>query len=481
MQPSSRGFAAPGQMRRPTGPGPMYAANHQAHAPAATQAAQAQQQQEEMRRREAQRRQARKPTDLDIDDDLAEAVITDAAILYRKLRDQEKRLDAIMTKKRLDILEGTSGQMPSEGVLRLFISNTAEAQPWQMANDGNAGFNEDGTFDFADNQARYRVKIEGKLLEGSDDADEDSELKASLPPMAPIKMSHFFKRVTVDFNRPAALQSDAFNKIEWVKKEGEADIDCIAFGRRSDEELQVTINLYLDEQPERFKLSPPLAWMLDMDTATRAEVVQGIWDYARLFKLIDHDDERRINCDDYLKQLFHNEFAYFPNLPELVSPHLSPLEPIKLPYTIRVDKDYIAPEDASTPPSKYMIWDVRVKVPSTTKRLMQAIISSPRHMANLKKVTQINDDTALLLEKARHLNSKRRFLLSLSRDPATFVKRWTSSQQRDLEIILAEAGRGAGDEGYAGEEFRRGGKDGAWGTDLAREAVGLWLARQKNH
>lgn len=104
----------------------MYAAGHQAHAPAISQAAQAQQQQDELRRREAARRQARKPTDLDIDDDLAEATITDAAILYRKLRDQEKRLDAIMTKKRLDILEGTSGQMPSEGVLRLFISNTAE-------------------------------------------------------------------------------------------------------------------------------------------------------------------------------------------------------------------------------------------------------------------------------------------------------------------------------------------------------------------
>ncbi|KAG9682846.1 hypothetical protein KCU95_g13986, partial [Aureobasidium melanogenum] len=482
MQPSSRGFAAPGQMRRPTGQGPMYAAGHQAHAPAISQAAQAQQQQDDLRRREAARRQARKPTDLDIDDDLAEATITDAAILYRKLRDQEKRLDAIMTKKRLDILEGTSGQMPSEGVLRLFVSNTAEGQPWQMANDGNAGFNEDGTFDFADNnQARYRVKIEGKLLEGSDDITEDSELKSTLPPMAPIKMSHFFKRVTVDFNRPAALQSNDFNKIEWIKKDGEPDVDCIAFGRKSDEELQVTINLYLDEQPERFKLSPPLAWLLDMDTATRADVVQGIWDYARLFKLTDPEDERRVTCDETLKQLFRHETLFFPNLPELILEHLSPLDPIKLPYTIRIDKDYIAPEDESIPPSKYMIWDIRVKVPSTTKRLMQAIISSPRHMANLKKITQVNDDTALLLEKARHLNSKRKFLLSLSRDPATFVKRWTSSQQRDLEIILAEAGRGGGDEGYAGEEFRRGGKDGAWGTDLAREAVGLWLARQKTH
>jgi SWI/SNF-related matrix-associated actin-dependent regulator of chromatin subfamily D len=388
-----------------------------------------------------------------------------------------------MTKKRLDILEGTSGQMPSEGVLRLFISNTVEGQPWQMANDGNAGFNEDGTFDFADNnQARYRVKIEGTLVEGSDDVDEDSELKAALPSMAPIKMSHFFKRVTVDFSRPPVSQSDGSSKIEWQKKEGEADVDCIAFGRKSDEELHVTINLYLDEQPERFKLSPQLAWVVDMETGTRADVVQGIWDYSRLFKLTDHDDERRVTCDETLKQLFGHDTLFFPNLPDLILRHLSPLDPIKLPYTIRVDKDYNAPEDPSVMPSQYMIWDVRVKVPSTTKRLMQAIISSPRHVANLKKIAQVNDDSALLLEKARHLNSKRKFFVSLSRDPATFVKRWTSSQQRDLEIILAEASRaGNSDEANAAEEFRKGGKDGAWGTDLAREAVGLWLARQKTH
>ena len=47
--------------------------------------------------------------------------------------------------------------------------------------------------------------------------------------------------------------------------------------------------------------------------------------------------------------------------------------------------------------------------------------------------------------------------------------------------MLAEAGRGGGDEGYAGEEFRRGGEEGVWGGVLARESVGLWLARQKAH
>lgn len=110
---------------------------------------------------------------------------------------------------------------------------------------------------------------------------------------------------------------------------------------------------------------------------------------------------------------------------------------------------------------------------------MRAIHSSPSHLANLKAIINLDDDLALMVQKIAHTNAKRKFYDSLSRDPASFVKRWISSQQRDLEVVVAEGGRGFGDEGYTGEEFRRGGKDGVWGGGLARESVGLWLARQQ--
>lgn len=112
---------------------------------------------------------------------------------------------------------------------------------------------------------------------------------------------------------------------------------------------------------------------------------------------------------------------------------------------------------------------------------MQALHASPTHLANLKAITAIDDDVALLVQKLANVNQKRKFYDSLAKDPATFIKRWVSSQQRDLEVVLAEAGRGGGDEGYAGEEFRRGGGDSVWAGTLARESVGLWLARQKAH
>ena len=91
-------------------------------------------------------------------------------------------------------------------------------------------------------------------------------------------------------------------------------------------------------------------------------------------------------------------------------------------------------------------------------------------------IVKVDDDLALLVQKIHQTNAKRKFYNNLTKDPASFVKRWISSQQRDLEIILAEATRGGGEDA-TNEEFRRGGRDGVWGSELARESVGLWLAR----
>lgn len=64
----------------------------------------------------------------------------------------------------------------------------------------------------------------------------------------------------------------------------------------------------------------------------------------------------------------------------------------------------------------------------------------------------------------------------MSKDPANFVKRWMSSQRRDLEVILGEATIGGGEDGR-GEEFRRGGSSGVWGTPVVNEAVRYMLAK----
>ena len=193
------------------------------------------------------------------------------------------------------------------------------------------------------------------------------------------------------------------------------------------------------------------------------------------------------------------ETLFFPFIPDLIHSHLQPLPPISLPYTIRVDRAYISPSaptdsDSTTTtqaPSAPTIYDLTIPLPSPLKQKMASLHQSPTHIQNLKAINTIDDDLALLVQKIGHENQKRKFLDSLARDPSRFIQRWVSSQKRDLEIVLAEGGRGYGDEssgavggtgtGYGfSEEFRKGGKDGVWGSEGVRESVGLWLSRQKH-
>ncbi|GAB7357614.1 hypothetical protein MBLNU459_g0114t1 [Dothideomycetes sp. NU459] len=489
---------------------PIYNPQPVNHPPVLTPQQEAAKAQEDKRRQEIARRQAKRPTDRTIAEDLTDVCIGDGVERYRKLRDLERKLDAVMMQKRLDVSEGVgTSSSTREGTLRVWISNTAEGQPWQVIEEGGGAFGEDGTFDFGDNsQARYRVKIEARLLPDLEEADgeqdgagdameqdgaEPKKKATMLPqPNEKTKLSHFFKQITIDFDRPASLQPDGFASIEWKKAQvnnpqipatdPEANFDCLEFERKSDEEINVTIKLTRDELPERFKLSKPLADLLDTEESSRAGVVAGIWEYVRANGLQEDDEKRSIVCDERLKAVFEgHETLLFPHVPDMVLRHLQPLPPICLPYTIRVDKDYISPSDESATASAPTIYDIRVPLPSPLIRQMQAIHSSPSHLASLRAITQLDDDLALMVQKVNHTNAKRKFYDSLARDPTSFIKRWVSSQQRDLEVILAEGGRGNGVEEWAGEEFRKGGKDSIWAGTLAKESVGLWLARQKAH
>lgn len=289
--------------------GPMVAPPQQAHAqpPQLTQAQIQQQHLEAIRRQDLARRQARKPTDREVPDEVSEAVVGDGVERYKKLRDAEKRLDAIMMRKRLDISDNLQRRWTRrEGTLRVWISNTAEGQPWQVVEEGNA--NEDGMFELGENQATFKVRIEGRLKE---DPNEDEADKA--PADHRPRLSTFFKAITIDFDRNPNLQPDGYSQIEWRKKQvapgqqldpsdSENNFDQLEFTRKADENINITINLTRDEKSERYKLSPELAEILDTDEEDRAGAVQGIWEYCRAMGLQEDDDKRKIICDAALQK-----------------------------------------------------------------------------------------------------------------------------------------------------------------------------------
>ncbi|KAI2788623.1 hypothetical protein POX_e06644 [Penicillium oxalicum] len=390
-------------------------------------------------------RRSRKPTDKNMPEGLEDVIIGEGVEQYKNLRDLEKRLDAAIVRKRLDIQDSISKTVKKYRTLRIWITNTVENQPWQGAG-GNPG------------SGRFKVRIEGRLLDDDNDPtvpeDEDETSKGdemdeskdtaegakqTKPRKPSQRLSHFFKTIAIDFDKSASNTASEAKPVTWTKPQASAnpttippnaEFDCIQFSRSSQENINVTISLVRDETPERYKLSKELAEVLDVEEETRSGIVLGIWDYIRAMGLQEDEEKRQVRCDHRLRSIFGRDQMFFPQIPESIGPHTSPMDPIKLPYTIRVDEEF---HKSPTP----TIYDIQV--------------------------------AALAHSRARHS-----FYKALAKDPATFLRRWINSQRRDLETIIGDA-NGVGDG--SGPEFRRGGPESAWETPVAKEAVRYMLAK----
>lgn len=107
---------------------------------------------------------------------------------------------------------------------------------------------------------------------------------------------------------------------------------------------------------------------------------------------------------------------------------------------------------------------------------MLALTANQQYAVSLRQISALDDQLSLVIQGLLHSKARHSFYTALSKDPAMFIRRWLSSQRRDLETILGEANRGGGEDSSA-PEFRRGGPNGVWDTPVAREAVRYILAK----
>ncbi|KAF2200431.1 hypothetical protein GQ43DRAFT_73658 [Delitschia confertaspora ATCC 74209] len=511
MQPQYRNYPPAAQAHRSSphtttsrrGPAPNVQNPHAQPHPAQIEASR----RAEQERRERARRLTNHPTDKNIPEGVEELCIGDGVERYRALREVERKLDATMMRKKMDISDSvTRSQAPRYGTMRIWISNTAENQPWQ-----NTGIDPEA-FDFdSGSEATYCVKIAGRLLdddldlglsgeeeeekeeEGGDDEEENdpdamnddlASPKKKLPPPKPKMFSQFFKSITVDFDRAKTLQPDNFTQIEWKRPDptptaqaepSQSHFSELVFTRKSDQNINITISLQRFDHPERYRLSPALSHLLDTDEDDRAGVMMGIWEYVKANHLQQSDDERKIACDANLKAAFNQDTLFFPYLPQLIAQHLHPLPPIELKYSIRVDKDYISPDpETGKKPSEPTIYDVQVPLDDPVRPLMHALFRSKDSLESLQTIHTLDTDIALLVRALHASKAKHAFLTSMAKDPVTFVKRWISSQKRDLEVMMGDAPLAAS----VAEDGGVGLGSEIWGSETARESVGLWLARR---
>ena len=422
-----------------------------------------QQQREVQMQHQAALRRVRKPTDFDLPEGIEDwdPIIAELCGQYKALQAAERKLDTIMAAKRLQMQDRYNKPERRERTLRIWINNTVANQPWQQPPFTAETFD----FDTMGEEPTYKVKFLAALQPdplGGDDSDEEVEEKDEDEKDAEL-VSHFFKRICVDVERPAddPLQINLF---DWKKAEAPRTFDHFTMERKGDETFTIVISLYRDEKPERFRLSQALEATLDMEEASRAEVLQYMWEYIKWANLQDDDEKRRIRCDHNLKAVFGVDYVYFPQLAERIIPHLHPLEPYKLRYTVHIDKEY---DGIQT------VYDVQVAVDDPICRKIWKMTHSPKHLEELRKIEEINDKLAIQIQKCHRCKARRDFFYEFSMDPVGFTKKWTESQKRDLQIMLGDTRENI----VNAMDFEKGGEDGIWGSDAVREAVRGKLGR----
>ncbi|KAF9328080.1 SWI/SNF-related matrix-associated actin-dependent regulator of chromatin subfamily D member 1-like protein [Linnemannia elongata] len=348
-----------------------------------------------------------------------EAIVPESK-LYTELLEFEKKLDATIMRKRLDLQETLNKPVKTKRTLRIFISNLSHDQETPESDDDEPRLDSGPT-------PSWTLKVEGRLV-------DEANASAYKNKQTSRKFSSFFRSVMIELERDSNLYPNG-NFVEWHKSANQADVDGFEIKRHGDENVKVKVILHVDNSPERFKLSPELADVLAIDVETRPGIMMALWQYIKFHQLQDPEDKRNINCDQKLATLFGQPKISFPALPELIGRFLSPPDPIVLEYTVRVDKPYHLS-------SHCYDLDVELDDPTFKSKISNLLSSTSLNAANntLPKQIHAQDEQIMqYIQSMQNSKTKRDFLLRFANDPADFLDRWVASQSRDLEVILGES------------------------------------------
>ncbi|KAJ3395053.1 hypothetical protein CcCBS67573_g05686 [Chytriomyces confervae] len=382
---------------------------------------------------ESQSKRVKRPVDRSLPSKIDSFV--PEAKLYAHLLAQEKKMDAAVSSKRLDLAESLAATPKLSRTLRIFVENSATSQPTFSASN-----NVDDLLDFSsDSTPSWTLKVYGFLLAPDKVYPEGA---------TPAKLSTIMRAIQVKMARETSLYADGANSVEWRKNESkQKDFDAFEVTRKGDVDVSIKIALHIDSNPEKYKLSSELADIVDVKLDTKANVIMRLWQYIKMHGLQDAEDKRQINFDDTLTKMFKTKKVLLTHLPDLLSAHLHPIEPITIDYTIKVDK----PRTVS--PQAY---DIQVEVEDVEIKAKISRVLEGSTPASIREIALIDDEITKLVQRVTQAKHKREFMLAFSKDPVEFINNWIASQTRDLEAILGgDPQLGVGGNRINIEEARR--------------------------
>ncbi|KAB7494973.1 Brahma-associated protein [Armadillidium nasatum] len=309
---------------------------------------------------------------------------------YMDLLAFERKLDATIMRKRLDIQEALKRPQKVKKKLRIFISNTFYPARGESGNE-----NEDASV------ASWELRVEGRLLEDT-------------------------KSLVIELDKE--LYGPDNHLVEWHRTLTTQETDGFQVKRPGDKNVRCTILLLLDYQPHQFKLDPRLARLLGVHTQTKPVIITALWQYIKTHKLQDAHEREFINCDKYLEQIFGVPRMKFAEIPGRLNQLLFPPDPIVINHTISVE---------GIDQKKTSCYDIDVEVDDNLKIQMNNFLLSTNSQQDIQTLdTKIHET----VETINSLKTNREFYLSFAKDPQQFIQKWLISQNRDLKTMTDVVG-----------------------------------------
>ncbi|KAF5102590.1 hypothetical protein D0Z00_000300 [Geotrichum galactomycetum] len=403
-----------------------------------------------------------KPRDLKLSSQFS--TLLPESSLYHTLVESERRLDALLNRKRLDLQDSlnnrglsANGGARLKETMRVFISNTVQDQTWQrMDVDGR-----DFDFDISGGvPASWNLRIEGRLLNEEGDLEQRK------------KFSTYFTSISVEFENdefggtethvaewheagPSGLQPQ---QQQGQQQPQQVEFDVLDVRRKGSRPIKAKITLQPKQYPTKLTVSPPLRELLGLEREeTRAGVVLGLWKYVKFHNLQDLEEKRVIRCDQGLKNLFSSsangasagtaqqqpgsiDKFLFPQVVQLLEPHLSAPQPIVIEYTIQVSKENNLGEH---------VYDIELELEDEAGKL--ATKSLLDNWDTAPEITQLDEQIARTIQALNTSRLKHKFLADLAAQPSQTIENWLESQAADLRVIMSD--RGFNEEEVRHSEF----------------------------
>uniref|UniRef100_A0A914GUT1 DM2 domain-containing protein n=1 Tax=Globodera rostochiensis TaxID=31243 RepID=A0A914GUT1_GLORO len=351
---------------------------------------------------------------------------------YVGLLSYEQKLDAIISRKKMEIQEALKRPLKIRRKLRIYISHSF-IQAREPEREGDEGV-----------IPMWELRVEGQLLEVSQQQQTpDASVTASvqqqptpstaastatnsLPQQRPTQMavqkrkfSSFFKSLVIELDKN--IYGPDNHLVEWHRTPQTNETDGFQVKRPGNMDVKCTILLLLDHQPMKFKLHPRLAKLLGISMETRAKIIEALWQYIKTHKLQDSVDHDVINCDHFLEQSL-----------------LQQPDPLIIHHVIRWDgagggNGTTATDNNQLTESKNtMCYDVDVELDDPIKQQQSAFLQSN---ASVQELIALDHKIYNTVEEINELKLRRDFFASFAENPQAFVEKWLISQSKDLKNL----------------------------------------------